>query len=628
MPKTSVLAGVLLSCLVVGCSEEEDNTSNIVSALTDSKFEIDSNANLIVDDVPAGNLDWATVADTKKSDLASGQMDNSYGGGSKEDDPCPGVGTGSIPNNKSDLKTFGVYQEPGGSPGDPGFLHLFWTRVQDPTGTTLMDFEFNQAKTTCGNGVNPVRTAGDILLEYRIEQGGAQATIKAREWSGSAWGTAQDLTAVNAATGTINSSAIAAGNSDGLGALSARTFGEASIDLSWIFDEGKCTSFGSAMVKSRSSDAFTSQLKDFIAPVPINLTNCGKVIIRKETDPDGSPDSFVFTHNLATDPAQEGNTFNLSDGGAQQFSNVLFGNGYTVTENPGSFTLTNINCDASSGVTPTIDLAAAKITFDIDDDSDTVDCTYTNQAKGTLIIKKVSEVPESFDFTSADLSGFTLATANTGTEYSASKTFPDIAPGAYAVAESAKDGWHQVSATCDDGSSVNAIDVDAGETVTCTFVNARDRGALKIKKTRLHAASGPGWHAHEGVKFLVGGAGLGLTTLELTTDSNGEACVDGLLLGTYSATEVVPAGYVPAGDLTKSATIVEAGSCPNGVEIPFGNIPLTNITVSVDSQIPGGTKSTITCTGEPAKETDADGDGSLTLSDLQPGTYTCTVVIE
>ena len=36
----------------------------------------------------------------------------------------------------------------------------------------------------------------------------------------------------------------------------ARTFGEAQIDLRLIFGE-QCASFGSAMLKSRSSDAFT-----------------------------------------------------------------------------------------------------------------------------------------------------------------------------------------------------------------------------------------------------------------------------------------------------------------------------------------------------------------------------------
>ena len=63
-----------------------------------------------------------------------------------------------------------------------------------------------------------MRTAGDLLIEYRIEQGGAVANIKVRTWTGSAWGPATDLTAADLAAGTINSTPIPAGNADGLGA--------------------------------------------------------------------------------------------------------------------------------------------------------------------------------------------------------------------------------------------------------------------------------------------------------------------------------------------------------------------------------------------------------------------------
>ena len=101
------------------------------------------------------------------------------------------------------------------STGRCGFLNLFWTRVQEPSGTTLMDFELNKSSTPCANGVNPVRTAGDLLIEYRIEQGGAVASIKVPTWTGSAWGPAMDLTAANLAAGTINSTSITAGNADG-----------------------------------------------------------------------------------------------------------------------------------------------------------------------------------------------------------------------------------------------------------------------------------------------------------------------------------------------------------------------------------------------------------------------------
>src|SRR5207237_2319791 len=112
-------------------------------SLTGSSFEIDNNANLKVDN--AGTIDWASVSEVRRADTATGQSDDSYGGGAKEDDLCPSVGTGSIPNNKSDLKFFGAYTEAGATAADPGFLHIFWSRVQDPSGTTLMDFEFNKS---------------------------------------------------------------------------------------------------------------------------------------------------------------------------------------------------------------------------------------------------------------------------------------------------------------------------------------------------------------------------------------------------------------------------------------------------------------------------------------------------
>ena len=203
MAAVAVVAGTLASLTPAGANHPE-------ASLAGSNFEIDVNANLKVDDA-APSIDWASVADTRATDAPSGQNDNSYSGGAKEDDACPGTTTGSIPNNKSDLLTFGAYVEP--EVGGPGFLNLFWTRVQEPSGTTLMDFELNQSSTPCGNGVNPVRTVGDLLIEYRIEQGGAVATLKVREWTGTAWGAAVDLTALvpQQAAGTINATPIPVG---------------------------------------------------------------------------------------------------------------------------------------------------------------------------------------------------------------------------------------------------------------------------------------------------------------------------------------------------------------------------------------------------------------------------------
>jgi hypothetical protein len=86
---------------------------------------------------------------------------------------------------------------------------------------------------------------------------------------------------------------------DRLRSKNARTFGEAQLDLRLLFQPNKCASFGSAMLKSRSSDSFTSQLKDFVAPVSINLQNCGQVIIRKQTIPDEDPNTTDFGYTKA-----------------------------------------------------------------------------------------------------------------------------------------------------------------------------------------------------------------------------------------------------------------------------------------------------------------------------------------
>jgi hypothetical protein len=60
---------------------------------------------------------------------------------------------------------------------------------------------------------------------------------------------------------------------------------------------------------------------------------------------------------------------------------------------------------------------------------------------------------------------------------------------------------------------------------------------------------------------------------------------------------------------------------------------LTDITASVNSQVDGGTASTIVCTDGNggtvvSGSTGANGDGSATATDLEPGTYTCTIVID
>jgi Prealbumin-like fold domain len=603
------------------------------ASLPGSNFEIDASSNLKVDN-PAPSIDWASVSEARQNDLPTGANDDSYSGGAKEDDACPTTTTGSIPNNKSDLLTFGAYVEP--EANGPGFLNLFWRRVNDPSGTTLMDFELNHSGVACANGVNRVRTVGDLLLEYSIDQGGAVATITAREWSGSAWG---PKTAIpNQALGTINQTPIPAAESDGLSStpVAARTFGEMQLDLDFIFDEGKCESFGSAFVKSRSSDSFTSQLKDFIRPVPVNITNCGKVIIRKQTDPDEADNStqFGYTKSFSTDPASA-NTFNLADDGVQEYPGVLIGSGYSVVENqiPAGWDFASLDCSASTGVSPNIN--GATVTFAIDNAADILDCTYTNRARGNIVIEKITDDGQgAFSYTSSTLtpSPFVLTTTGAGAANKGSRQFSDLAPGTYDAAETVPAGWNLVSSSCSDGSPVSAIALSGGETVTCTFHNARERGAILIQKFRKHAADGAGDHPQPGVDFTVSGGNLS-SAIPATTNGQGLACVDGLVLssfvGDYTVTESLPAGYHAAGALAKVVSVVAEGSCPSGptANVSFLNIPLTDITIIVNSQVNGGTASSIDCDGVTGS-TGPNGDGQVARQDLEPGLYHCEVLVD
>jgi hypothetical protein len=646
-----VLAVALMVALPAAASHPE-------VSLAGSNFEIDTDANLKVDD-PAPSIDWASVSEDRKADMASGSRDDSFGQGTKEDTPVPVVVDGSIPPQKSDLLTFGVYLEtnPLGR-----FLNLFWHRVQEPQGTTNMDFEFNQSSVISGNGVTPVRTSGDLLIQYDLSRGGTSPILFLSRWiDGSegataadceaanslpCWNKKVDLTATGDATGSINTSPIPVSESDGLattGPISPRTFGEAQVDFDALTGgAARCVAFGSAYLKSRSSDAFTSELKDFIAPLTLNIDQCGKVIIRKQTDPDEEPNatSFGFTKAFPTDPSSA-DTFTLTDDGVKSFvDNVLFGSGYSVDEDviPAGWDLVAIDCSASSGVTPVISVPDGTVTFAIDANTDVLDCTYTNRARGQIDILKTDDLGAVLANVGFDLFqdnpplGPPRGPEDTATGQSCLTnalgvcSIPDVLAGQYWVVEDVS----TVPPGHDPAPDQNVV-VGAGATVSLTFVDPRQTGAIRVTKTRKHAADGSGDHPHAGVDFVVSGGSLAAPQT-ITTGADGTACVGGLVLssfvGDYTVHEVTPAGYRGGADQT--VTVDNKAACSDvpyvGEEVSFQNMPLTDITVTVDSQVAGGTSSTIECV--PGGAAGPGEDISLSLADQEPGTYVCTIVVD
>ena len=100
------------------------------------------------------------------------------------------------------------------------------------------------------------------------------------------------------------------------------------------------------------------------------------------------------------------------------------------------------------------------------------------QEQGRILVDKVTDPSgstQSFDFT---LTGPELNQAFSLTDAAAPYDSGSLMPASYSVAEASVEGWTPVSATCSDGSPVDDINVEPGETVTCTFSNKQDPTAL------------------------------------------------------------------------------------------------------------------------------------------------------
>jgi hypothetical protein len=92
--------------------------------------------------------------------------------------------------------------------------------------------------------------------------------------------------------------------------------------------------------------------------------------------------------------------------------------------------------------------------------------------RGNIIVLKATDPTgptQSFDFTTNYGGGaFSLTD---GQSNDSGALVPTSEGGTYSVSETVPAGWSQTSATCDDGSPIDAIDLGPGETVTCTFTN-------------------------------------------------------------------------------------------------------------------------------------------------------------
>jgi len=527
-------------------------------------------------DLVAGSgVDWSSFVGSPSLvvgvDQPTGQTDDSLRG--KEDDLVPGIDYGSIPNNKSDLLRFYARHERVGTPGAAhDFLYLGWVRA-DTLGTANMDFEFNQSSALTANGVTVERTAGDMLVTYGFANGGNQIKLGLSRWTetgpceaspaGPCWGPIKLLDGV--AEGAVNETVPVFDPIAGA-TLPALTFGEAAIDLTaaGVFDVDACVSFGRGYVKSRSSDSFTSTMKDFIRPIDVRVTNCGTITVRKDAVPNSDQDfSFTSSANLGV------SSFVLDDDGSD--ANALsssrsflgrFDAPVTVTEQPTpGWDLTGVAC--TPGGTPET-AADGSFTGQVAINAtpgDTITCTYTNTERGRIrVLESVSPAgdPQLFDF---QLSGgpdqlaavFSLAGGSPAFDTGA------VRPGTYAIVQS-DDGpaWDLTGATCDNGSPVSAVAVAPGEVVTCTFTNVK-RGEVIVDEATI-----PAGNAQAFPFTLTGGPDAINQGLSLT-DADAPHASGLVRPGTFAIVQSpLPAGW----DLTSANC--DDGSAPGAVGVAPG----------------------------------------------------------
>ena len=569
--RTAVLASVLA---IIGSYGVGSSGTALAASLTGSGFEIDTNANLVVDGADPA-IDWLTGGSGTamragvhvRADRPTGQEDDAFTQGTDINDTTPTITTGSVPNNKSDLTNFGVYVDRTAS---DAFINVFWTRVQAPSGTTTMDFEFNQSPDR-SNDISPphvplstetipVRTAGDILISYLLENGGTNPTLTKRVWSGSAWGTPTVFSASDA-LGSINTTAIPAAASGGLGALDALTFGEASIRLSaFVPSTGACRTFGSAYLRSRSSATDTDENKDFIAPEPVTISNCGSVRIHK-TDANGALAGAGFT--LYKDAAPVGGARGAGDTVvAGTCTTSASGDCAIADVKLGDYWL--VETTVPAGHDPVADQQVAVTAPDQVVSLHLVDPIQT----GTIRVTKVGVPPDGTDFSfSLDGNAFLLDDDADGTLPS-TRDFT-VQVGSHSLSEvSVPTGWSLTGLSCTDPTSntttslptgTATIDLAKNELVACTFTNSYAPQGVPLT-TQVVSAGGGAWddvatltgdgtHAVTGTVAFYACSGMQTAAgcAEGGTKVGGNAPVSHVSGSTYRATTTVPLAPSSAG---------------------------------------------------------------------------------
>jgi len=264
-------------------------------------------------------------------------------------------------------------------------------------------------------------------------------------------------------------------------------------------------------------------------------------------------------------------------------------------------------------------LGVSGITLDAGDD---ITCTFMNTKQGTVNIVKqtVGAVGATFGFTTTLTGNPTFSLMTGGGGLSAPET-RSVSAGQYTVEETSMPaGWRFTEITCDDDDSTSSgtvltLNVEDGETITCTYVNTLD-GQIIVDKVTNPAGSSqeftftPSW-------------GADFPLADGTTPMNSGFLLPG---PGYNVSETVPTGWdltdttctgVP-GDIDYASDAIDL-SPGEVVTCVFTNTQRGSIEIVKELTALGPASQTFSFTGTGPGGFDFGGGFTLTPTDAGPG---------
>jgi hypothetical protein len=284
-----------------------------------------------------------------------------------------------------------------------------------------------------------------------------------------------------------------------------------------------------------------------------NTIQSGNILVNKVADPFGSTQSFDFTSNY-------GSPFMLTNADAPNDSGPLVpsseGGTYNVSEAlPAGWDQTSATCTGDGNTPASITLLPGE----------TVTCTFTNTIqRGNIVVDKVTDPAgstQSFDFTPNYGNPFSLTDAATPND--SGPIVPSSEAGVYSVSEAATAGWDQTSATCSgQGNTPASINLQPGETVTCTFTNTIQAAQIIVDKQTAPVDSPVLFD------FTLTGTGVNqaFQLADTTTSYNSGDLLPMSENGLYNVSESLPADWSAI-----SATCSD-GSDPTAIDLSPGEI--------------------------------------------------------